>query len=244
MCLLVLLHRVTEDALVVGANREEYYHRGGDPPQRLAGLSAVGGVDPTHGGTWLGVNANGVLVAVTNRRKSHLPNTPRSRGLLVRELLALPSAGDAVEQAMRHLDKGPYAGCNFLCADSHDAVVIHAGDLLRVRPLPPGVHILSNQDVNDPTDTRVVHASRWLARQPLTTTAKALHALRELCSSTSPAAAPMCFHGDQRGTVSSSLLALGRDLARSIYLHAQGAPDRTPYVDASHLLSDLVPSLR
>src|SRR4051794_34431840 len=175
MCLLAILHRVCADAhLVVGANREEFYARGGDPPRRLDGAEAVGGIDPAHGGTWLGVNADGVLVAVTNCFKTYVPPSPRSRGLLARELLRCASAAEATALATRELDGGPYAGCNFLCADQHGATVVQAGDWLRVQPLPPGVHVLSNRDLNDPGDRRVVFAQEWLARQDLTTARTAL----------------------------------------------------------------------
>jgi uncharacterized protein with NRDE domain len=243
MCLLALLYRVTHDAaVVVGANREEFYDRGGEPPRRLDGVDAVGGVDPTHGGTWLGVNAHGLLVAVTNRRKSQLPAAPRSRGLLARELLDLPSAALASRYAAAALDTGAYAGCNFLCVDRREAVVIHAGDWLRVRPLPAGVHVLSNRDVNDPTDLRVGHAATWLAAADLSSSQTALQALGRLCGSHEPDAAPMCFRGGRRGSVSSSLLALREPLLRSTYLHAQGPPDTTPYRDISDLLKALAPA--
>src|SRR5438270_12576142 len=140
MCLLALFYRVVEDApVIVGANREEHYARGGEPPHILRDSCAfVAGTDPLAGGTWLGVNEHGVLVAVTNRRKSYVPDRPRSRGLLARELLGCPSAAAAVELATRELDADRYAGCNFLCADRERAVVLQAGDWLRVRPLPPG----------------------------------------------------------------------------------------------------------
>jgi uncharacterized protein with NRDE domain len=240
MCLLALVYRVTNDApVVVGANREEFYARGGDPPRRLEGIAAVGGVDPSHGGTWLGVNAHGLLVAVTNRPKSQPPAVPRSRGLLVRELLSCAGAAEATRQAVRALEMGLYAGCNYLCVDEREAVLIHAGDWLRVRPLPPGVHVLSNRDVNDPTDHRVQHALAWLAEQDLSTSAAALNALARLCASHEPAEAPMCFRREKRGSVSSSLLALRSPLTASAYLHAQGPPDVTPYRDVSDLLRAL-----
>src|SRR5262245_5756149 len=157
MCLLALFYRVADDApLIVGANREEAYARGGLPPQLLDGPTrAVAGLDPVAGGTWLGVNEQGVVVAVTNRPKSQLPDQPRSRGLLARELLACSSAAAAVDQAARELDSGRYAGCNFLCADLDRAVVLHGGDWLRIRPLPPGLHVLGNGDVNDATERRI-----------------------------------------------------------------------------------------
>src|SRR5205814_2375951 len=139
MCLLALMFRVVEDApLIVGANREEFYARGGEPPRLLNGpVRAIAGIDPTAGGTWLGLNAHGVLIAVTNRRQSRPPDRPRSRGLLARDLLACESATAAVEMATRGLESGNYAGCNFVCADAESAAVIHSGDWLRVRLLPP-----------------------------------------------------------------------------------------------------------
>src|SRR5436305_4635380 len=138
MCLLALFYRVAEDApLVVGANREEFYARGGEPPRLLDGpVRAVAGLDPTAGGTWLGLNAHGVLVAVTNRARSRPPDRPRSRGLLARDLLGCPSAAAAVKKATAALDTDEYAGCNLVCADADTAAVIHAGDWLRVRLLP------------------------------------------------------------------------------------------------------------
>ena len=94
MCLLALFFRVVEDApIVAGAIREEFFDRGGEPPALLEGPTrVVAGIDPTAGGTWFGVNERGLLVAVTNRRKSQSPEAPPSRGLLVRELLQCASA--------------------------------------------------------------------------------------------------------------------------------------------------------
>src|SRR5262249_24728326 len=123
MCLLALFFRAVEDApVVVGANREEMYARGGEPPRILEGpCPALAGVDPIAGGTWLGVNAHGVIVAVTNRVKTTLPHQPRSRGLLTRELLACPTAAAAADMASRELGKNLYAGCNLVCADRDSA---------------------------------------------------------------------------------------------------------------------------
>src|SRR5262245_15781931 len=183
MCLLVLMSRMVEDApLIVGANREELYDRGGEPPQLLVGPgAAVGGRDPVGGGTWLGVNARGVLVAVTNRPKSELPAQPRSRGLLARDLLGCPTAKIAADAAARELDRGRYAGCNIVCADADAVLVVHASDWLRVRPLPPGIHVLTNHDVNDASDRRVGHALWWLHQRPYACAADCIAALKELC---------------------------------------------------------------
>jgi uncharacterized protein with NRDE domain len=241
MCLLALFFRVVEDApVVVGANREEYYARPADPPQLLDGpIRILAGRDPQGGGTWLGVNEHGVLVAVTNRKKTTIPTPARSRGLLTREALGFATAAAAVDFATKELDKQLYAGCNLVIADSERAVVLQGGDWLRVRPLPPGLHVLANRDVNDESDPRVGHALGWLYRQPYTTAVDCLEALKELCSNPGIDAPPMCLHGLDKGTVSSSLIALRQPLSRSSYLHAQGPPDRTPYEDVSSLFAPL-----
>ncbi len=241
MCLLALFFRVVEDApVVVGANREEYFDRGGKPPRLLDGpVPAAGGVDPRGGGTWLAVNAHGVLVAVTNRTKSKVPPQPRSRGLLARDLLACPSARAAADLAIRELDRGPYAGCNVLCADADGATVVHASDWMRVRPLPPGLHVLTNHDVNDPTDERAGHVLWQLSEKRYDTAAECVGALKQVCAATGDDGPAICYREKDRGTVSSSIVVLRQPLARSKYLHAQGPPDRTPYQDYSHLLAEL-----
>jgi uncharacterized protein with NRDE domain len=245
MCLLALFFRVVEDAaVVVGANREEYYVRGGEPPRLLPGpIRAVAGIDPVAGGTWLGVNENGVLAAVTNRPKCSSPSgreekAPRSRGLLVREMLTCSSAAAAVEYALHALQQTPYAGANFLCADASWAVVLQAGEYLHLRPLPPGIHVLANGDVNDLRDPRLKYALNWLSRRSYHSAADCIRILCELCAQHEPDHPPMCLHTSDRGTVSSSLIALHREQMDSTYLHAQGPPCQTPYADYSYLLRD------
>ena len=241
MCLLALFFRMVEDApLVAGANREEAYARGGEPPQILDGpCRAVAGLDPMAGGTWFGVNERGVLVAVTNRPRSQPPPNPRSRGLLARELLACPTAAAAVDLATKELDQDRYAGCNFVCADQERVVVLQAGDWLRVRFLPPGIHVLTAHDVNDASDPRLGHAHWWLSERGYATASQCVSSLQELCAQPGNSDPPMCLHGEHGGTVSSSIVALRPELSRSTYLHAQGSPDRTPYADYSHLLRQL-----
>jgi uncharacterized protein with NRDE domain len=238
MCLLALFYRAVEDApVVVGANREESYARGGEPPQVLEGLvPAVGGRDPVAGGTWLAVNRFGLLVAVTNRPKVEAPANPRSRGLLVRDLLGCANAAEAARRAIQELTPQAYAGCNLLCVDGDRAVVIHAGDWIRVRPLPPGLHVLTSRDVNDLQDRRTSHALTWLSRRRYRRGEDCATALKKLCGQTGNGSPPICLKGEKGGTVSSSVIVLRPTLTDSRYFHAPGPPDITPYEDCSHLV--------
>ena len=237
MCLVAVLFRAVPGApVLIAANREEEYARGGGPPVRWTEPNAVvAGTDPQAGGTWLGVNVRGVLIAVTNRPKQTPPPNARSRGLLVRDLLAAPTAVAAVEQATRELATGRYAGCNVVCVDQERAAVIRAGEWLRVWLLPPGVHVLTNREMNDSSDERTSFARRWLNRD-FADADEALAAMKALCGRTTDPA--ICLRGNTGGTVSSCLLDLRPELADSRMWTAEGPPDRSVYFDRTELLRE------
>ena len=240
MCVVVICRQcVAEAPLVVGANREEVYARGGtEPALRAAAVRFVAGLDPIAGGTWLGVNALGVLVAVTNRSTKQRPPAPRSRGLLVRDLLACPSAVAVVESAVRELATGGCAGCNLICADVNEAFVVEAADAPRLVPLTPGIHIVTTGNVDDGADPRIRFGLDWFARAEARSVEHLLGSLTNyLATRTGPV--PICLHDGARGTVSSTIVALTPRLDECRLFHAQGSPDRTPYVDRSELFAEL-----
>jgi uncharacterized protein with NRDE domain len=243
MCLLAILWRVVDDApLLVAANREEAYARPGTPPQLVDDpVKFVAGLDPTAGGTWLGLNAHGVLVAVTNGWKSAVPPQPRSRGLLVRDLLQSRTAQEATQRAVKELEARPYAGCNLLCADVKSINVIQASDWLQVSPLPPGGHVLVNNGrLNDLGEPRIAFAQDWFAQQSCTTGEEWLKVFPQLCGQREKKDKPaICKRGKDGGTLSSSLVLLRPSVRLSRYLHAQGPPDVTPYEDCSAFVQKL-----
>ena len=129
MCLLAVYFRaVAEAPILAAANREEFFNRPTLPP-RLVALEnsserALCGLDARAGGTWLGVNSRGVLVAVTNRPKQSQPPAPRSRGRLCLDLLGCRTAEEASRRALAELSTGRYAGANYMCLDRSFASVI------------------------------------------------------------------------------------------------------------------------
>jgi uncharacterized protein with NRDE domain len=244
MCLVAMLWRVVEDApLIVAANREESFDRPGTLPQLAEGPLGpfVAGRDPRAGGTWLGVNRFGLLAAVTNGPKSRPPAEPRSRGLLVMDLLGqCRNANDANALASHELEQRRYAGCNLVCADVRDLHVIHGGDFLRAQPMPPGIHVLTTGLVNNEADRRIAFGLSWLKSQPWRRVQDWLPTLEEFCRMPAGEGRPaMCWREDGRGTVSSTLVVLRDSLAASAYWHAQGPPDTTAYQDFTPLLARL-----
>lgn len=246
MCLLAILYRVADDApLIVAANREEAYTRQGTPLQLVRDpIPFLAGLDPLANGTWLGVNAHGLLVGITHLPRLTPSPKPRSRGLLVRDLLQCTTAQQASEAAVAELSKPDlYEGCNLLIGDGQGLYVVQAGEWLQVHTLPPGAHVLTSRaQVNDSSRPRIHFAQSWLAEQQesVNTSEGWLRRLPKLCSFTGDQSTPaICIHGPEHGTLCSSLIALRSPLKNSLLWHAQGPPDKNPYQDCSHLFADL-----
>lgn len=244
MCLLAIQYKlVPESPILVAANRDEAYDRPSSLPSIQSGKPRIlCATDQQAGGTWLGVNQHGLFVAAANRPKLSSPLSPKSRGILCRDLLRAGSARQAVDMALEELSTGQYEGVNFLCADFDNGWVVHGGEEIETMELEPGLTILSNSDANDPHNDRVKLAKRLLTLQMLDSPVKFLAVASKAFArpSTIPNRPGMVMKGPKRGTVSSTLVALGKKPRDAIYQYAEGSPDETKYEDYSPLLRDIL----
>ena len=249
MCTISLLIGVAEYPVVLAANRDEMYARPTRPPEVLApGL--VGGVDVQSGGTWLALRRDGQFAAVTNQRAlADRPIHVRSRGLAVREL----AGADDRDGYVAALDPRAYADMNLVwgsAAGVRLAYVRHAGTK-EIIDLPRGIHVLTNDRLASPEFPRAAHFEAAVAphvRAPWPELV--LHLERALGDhSRFEIAAPphlpadiareltaTCIHTSLYGTRSATIVALepGRVVH---YLHADGPPCTTPFVDQAALLA-------
>jgi hypothetical protein len=244
MCLLAIQYRLVPEApILVAANREESYDRPWQNPSIQPGKPRVMcGVDAKAGGTWLGVNQNGLLIAASNRFKFANPQAPKSRGVLCLELLRANSARQAVDMALEELSVNKFEGVNFVIADSESGWVVHHHDDTEVVRLEEGLNIIANGDVNDPRDERVKLARRLLTLQTLDSPVKFLAVASKAFARTpvGPDRPSMVIRGKEKGTVSSTLIALGKKPRDAIYQFAAGSPDQARYEDFSPLLRDIL----
>jgi Transport and Golgi organisation 2 len=135
MCTVVLLRRPQAPwPLLLAANRDELRSRPWRPPARHwpDRPDVVAGRDVEAGGSWLGVNDDGVVAAVLNRVGSLGPAAgKRSRGELVLEALDHADAA-AAAAALVDLDADAYRPFNLVVGDARDAFWLrHAGGLPR-----------------------------------------------------------------------------------------------------------------
>ena len=244
MCILAILYKSVRNVpILVAQNREEYFDRPTQAPRIQSGKPrAVCGIDRKAGGTWLGVNQHGLVVAVANRRKAIVPAEPRSRGVLCRELLSCRTAKEAVERAVRELGSGCYAGANYLCADAEFGAVVYGGGQIEVVELTPGLHLLTNGDLDDPNDERQKFARRLLTLQRLDS-AVAFLAVASRTFSRKPDSdgrRGLVILDDEYGTVSSTLLSLPKKMQNAVYQYAPGPPSDHAYDDVSALLRQVL----
>lgn len=153
MCTVVLLRRPAHDwPLILGANRDEMKDRPWSAPGRLFPdrPHVIAGRDELAGGTWMGVNDDGLVACVLNRFGT-LGAHPdyRSRGELPLEALDHAEAKLAGE-ALADLNAQAYRPFNMVIADYATAWwVKNDGQRILVEEIPEGVSMLSAHDLND-----------------------------------------------------------------------------------------------
>lgn len=150
MCLIVCAWRThPRYALVVAANRDEFYKRRTDAAGRWADApQVIAGRDREQGGTWLGITESGRFAAITNVRGMGGSKNAPSRGLLVRDFL-LGSQSARQYAGERSAEASRYAGFNLLLGDGEELIYFSNQPSEHIRALPAGIHALSNGHIDE-----------------------------------------------------------------------------------------------
>jgi uncharacterized protein with NRDE domain len=203
-----------DQPVLLAANRDEFHARPADDPLLIV-PGVFAGRDRQAGGTWLAVRA-GALAALTNI--GGLPRRPDA-----------PSRGDLPLAALASRlprEFAAYNPFNLLVIDADGArVYSHLADGRPVVPIPlgPGDHAIVNEGFG------AVSCPRGRAARALLSGAAPGFDL--LTTHGDAPETGLCHHGDEYGTVSSTVIALDRSLRVVRYLHRPGLPCRTPTVD-------------
>jgi uncharacterized protein with NRDE domain len=240
MCTLIALHRCIDGApLVIAANRDEFFERPAEGPAlwETAAGRVVAPRDVRAGGTWLGVNAQGVFAALTNRRSEPDPSR-RSRGLLVLDALAAGSASAAADQ-LAELPSDAYNPFNLLVADSRTAHVVSYDRKPERIDLEPGAHVIGNVHPGDRTG-KLERLRSHAASAGEGPADAVLDRLALACRSHEGDGEldRACVHAGPYGTRSSTLLRVG-SAAGDMLRYADGAPCQHAYRDFTPLLKQL-----
>lgn len=247
MCIVFLAWKYDHKwPVLVGANREESTKRPiGNPIVKevdkdsykymIAGEDFGPNAEFSVPGTWMGMNQYGFFVAVTNRDDGLLKGADQveSRGILCHKMLKCPSVLTATELCIRELRNGGYGGCNFIMADALEGIVVHAPhkDAVKWEKLRPGIHCITNLDMDDPGDERVLFVRRKMSQDLVVH--GFVNLAKKICSS------PEIIKNDpNHGTIASSVLACG--IEETLFYHCVGKPNEKAYDDMSHMTEKFV----
>ena len=231
MCTVITLQRPGHTwPLLLAANRDERLDRAWDKPGAYwpEQPGVVAGRDRLGGGTWMGVNAAGVVATILNRSGSLGPQPgKRSRGEL--PLLALRAeSAEAAAAVIAALDGADYRSFNMVIADR--VAVWFVRNDGEGRPsaalMTPGLHMVTAHDPDDLSSPRVArHLPRFAdAAAPEPPDWAGWERLLEDSSGLVGAALTVP-ERDGFATVSGSLLALPR-VGAAQWLFATGGVER------------------
>ncbi len=244
MGVLALNYQAATDAVILIAhNREDSYDRVPTPPRILYGRPKVlCPVDRKDGGTWLGVNQHGLVVAAIRRAVPTSLSGSRSLAVLCRELLNCGSASQAIEQCVRELSSGEFDPANFLCVDRRTGAVVQSGGEVTVLPLSPGLHILSASSLDDPDDPRQEFVRRMMTLQRLDSAVAFLAVASRVFSRKADGQGRrgLVISGPEIGTVWSALLAVTTKPSQAVFHFAPGPPSEFGYEDYSAFLRQVL----
>jgi uncharacterized protein with NRDE domain len=251
VCTLAVYFRAFDGfPLIIAANRDEHFDRPSSSPNLLPTTpKIVSGRDLRAGGTWLGFNERGLVVAILNRHLNDdfplLPNA-RSRGALCMDLLMQNSVTEANELLREHRVR--YNPFTVLFADPRRAYVAHNEDqTILSQRLDAGLHVFSSAADFELHSSKARRAEALFAevknRMPLlgfdlSASIKVLQAVLADHSlpqgSTNPGDA-ICVHRETSGTVSSSILFFSQSSSRFDSYYCEGPPCRNCFGDSLKL---------
>ncbi len=240
--LAIVYHLVPESPILVAFNRDSSFEQVFPNPSIQSGKPRVLASTDKNGGTCLGINQNGLFVGMTSRRKREGLGARKSRHMLVREILKADSARAGLDLAMEELHSDQYRGANYVIADPESGWVVHGGNDLNACELGQGLSIVTDADVNSSRDARGSMAQRLLTLQTLDSPVKFLAIASKVLarSPIAPDRPSMVVREKDFGTVSSTLIAVGKKPRDAIYQYANGAPDQVKYEDYSPMLRDIL----
>ena len=237
---------------MIAANRDEFLERpAGDPTTLLENPHVVGGKDLKAGGTWLGISEHGIVAGLLNRRAENGANPDaRSRGLLCLDALRRRTAAEAAEFASRERgsDYNPF---NLLMVSRTEAFVAYnRGASIEVVEIQPGLHLLSNLDLNDFECPKISASYGKFAElgsredfqlDPIAQRAALGALLADHNTQLDPRVDrsavmrpnALCLHVEAYGTRSSSMIFMRANASEVAHFFAPGPPCRTAYAPAA-----------
>lgn len=225
------LRNTGDPKLVLATNRDEFYDRQGNPPEfRTDGqIPYLAPEDPRKGGTWIGINQEGLVVALTNRLDENPKPDAPSRGHLVRELLSKCQSRDDGVDHYRSLEPDRYnPHYLFLAGPEGISIFRESPEKKAHKDQENGLFFLENRGgaVLDQDPLR-----REFDQDFENIKSDSLQRLEQFCESHEGLfdRESACLHAEIAGTLSSSLILIDPGNSSFAYRFVQGLPCENEY---------------
>lgn len=246
MCTLIVAASMWKSVpLLVAANRDEQLDRPSEGPSLWEnnGVRVLAPKDLKAGGTWMGVNALGLFVAITNRYTPEPREDLRSRGQLVVDVLRMSTA-QAAATAVAMGSASHYNPYHLVVGDTASAhLVWNDGKQLHRHRLQPGMHAITERSMDAAPSQRLERLPAMLKPMagpgvPSVAELKAVLSHRD----EEHALEGVTVHDESRnyGTRSASIVSLSADPDRLQFMHADGPPHEADFDDHSDALRKLL----
>ncbi len=237
MCLLIVLRgRFASHPVLVAGNRDERHDRKASPPGLWVGHRhrAISPRDRLADGTWLAVSDRGLFAGLTNVVGVDAAPGATSRGVLPHLAIDGGDLDAAIAAVTAAVAAAPFAGFQLVLCDGRRTVCLrHDRRGLTRIDWDDEVLVLGNE--HGPGELALPGLAAAL--QPRASPADQLEALRPLLLDTGgPGRHAVLKRGSDRGTVSSSLIAVPAvDPLQLSWRYAAGPPDVTEYRNYGNL---------
>jgi hypothetical protein len=245
MCTLIVLYRLLCDYPIVALhNRYLGKDTVEESPRRLGGV--VCPIDVASGGTWIGFNEEGLLLAITNQETQTLEKPGRSRGLLALDILRDCATADEARDVLFDPEtRKPYRTGNFAVLDAesgHHVVWDTATHHYEINPglfavgtvtVVPGITWSDHsRRIHESSERRVARAHQLLDGYKPANIDEAVETMMRVSADHAygRTESSICWHHPEFKQTSSTIMAPG---LKPKVLYCPGNHCESPYTDYS-----------
>ena len=247
MCTLLILHRPNNKwPLIIAGNRDEMKNRPWLPPGKhwtnYDGI--IAGKDITAGGSWLGINNNGLVATILNRPNSLGPDvTKNSRGKIIIDILKKKTLDSALGY-IKLLNNKKWKPFNLFVANNKKAYWVKSTekDKISINMLSEGKYFLDSYDLNSSQSERFLNNNTKFQslNDPNPDNCKWDEWINFLANKSCPKDKPLAAmnitdqYKNNYGTLSSSIIALPSDNElhkniKPLFLFSALSPDNNKF---------------
>ena len=220
-----MLYKLLKDYPVVALHNRYLGLDTEEEPPRSWGSGVYAPYDVSSNGTWIGINRDGLLLAITNQETQTIAKPGRSRGLLAVDVLReCASSTEARDYLNDGSIRGQYRTGNFVVADSDGAYHVLWDAVTMTREIKPGPYALGvitrypgleitgrAMEMWHSSESRRLRAYRLLSQFKPSGIDDAVSKLMEVSGDHEYGKTPgsICWHSDKFRQTSSTIMAPG-----------------------------------